>query len=102
MYELAIIGGGPAGVSAGIYAARKKIKTVFITETFGGQSLTSNDIQNWIGTTSLSGFDLAKNLESHLRAQSDLDIKDGEHVSAITKSADGFVITTNGDSIETK
>ena len=62
-----IIGGGPAGVTAGIYAARKKLKTVLITGEFGGQSNVSEDIQNWIGTPHISVADLAKNLEEHLR-----------------------------------
>ena len=69
LYDLAIIGGGPAGVGAGVYAARKKIKTVFITESFVSQSTVSDNIQNWIGTKSISGYDLAKSLEGHLRAQ---------------------------------
>src|SRR5271170_5426490 len=100
MYDLIIIGGGPGGVAAGVYAARKKIKTLLITDTFGGQSLVSNDIQNWIGTKSISGFDLGKSLEEHLRAQSGIEIVDSELVTSITKKgandADGFVITTNG------
>lgn len=50
MYDLAIIGGGPAGVAAGVYAARKRLKTVFIAEVIGGQSMDSVEIQNWIGT----------------------------------------------------
>src|SRR5690606_21760582 len=67
-YDLAILGGGPAGVSAGVYAARKNLKTVFLTFDFGGQSIVSPDIQNWIGTKSISGNDLAKALEDHLRS----------------------------------
>ena len=62
LYDLAIIGGGPAGVSAGVYAARKKMRVALITESFGGQSLVSADIQNWIGTLSISGLELAKSL----------------------------------------
>ena len=69
MHDLVIIGGGPAGVAAGIYAARKKIKTALITDLFGGQSLVSAEIQNWIGEKSISGFDLGKKLEEHLKAQ---------------------------------
>ena len=46
MYDLAIIGGGPAGVAAGVYAARKKLKTILIAETVGGQSTDSPDVQN--------------------------------------------------------
>jgi alkyl hydroperoxide reductase subunit F len=108
MYDLTIIGGGPGGVAAGIYAARKKIKTVLITDSFGGQSLVSNDIQNWIGTKSISGFDLAKSLEQHLRAQDGIDVVDGELVVSVAKKDPantdaGFVVTTNGGkTFETK
>ena len=49
-YDLAILGGGPAGVAAGVYAARKRLKTVFVTKDFESQSVVSTDIQNWIGT----------------------------------------------------
>ncbi|MBP6060861.1 MAG: FAD-dependent oxidoreductase, partial [Candidatus Pacebacteria bacterium] len=49
MYDLIIIGGGPAGVSASVYAARKKMKTLFITSEWGGQSIVSEKIYNWIG-----------------------------------------------------
>jgi alkyl hydroperoxide reductase subunit F len=68
MYELIIVGGGPAGAAAAIYAARKRLKTLFITSEWGGQSTVSTDIQNWVGTTSISGADLAKNLKAHVEA----------------------------------
>ncbi len=68
-YELIIVGGGPAGAAAVIYAARKRLKTLFITADWGGQSTVSTDIQNWIGTPSISGPDLAKNLKAHVEAQ---------------------------------
>jgi len=67
MFDLVIIGGGPAGISAGIYASRKHLKTLFVTKEWGGQSTVSPDIQNWIGTKSISGEQLAKDLEEHLR-----------------------------------
>ena len=103
MYDLIIIGGGPGGVAAGVYAARKKIKTVLITDSFGGQSLVSADVQNWIGTKSVSGFDLGKMLEEHLRAQEDIEIVDGELVSKIEKINGGFrVATDGGKTFETK
>lgn len=65
--DLVIIGGGPAGSAAAVYAARKKIKSSIITTEFGGQSVVSEDIQNWIGTPHISGFDLAKSLENHVK-----------------------------------
>lgn len=105
MYDLIIIGGGPAGVAAGVYAARKKIKTLLITEGFGGQSAVSADIQNWIGTKSISGFDLAKSLEEHVRAHDgSIDIIDDDVVTAVTSRADGgySLATRNGKSFDTK
>ena len=103
MYDLVIIGGGPGGIAGGVYAARKKLKTALIAESFGGQSITSADIQNWIGTQSISGFDLAKNLENHLRAQRGLEIIDGDLVIKVEKINNGFsVATQQGKILETK
>ncbi len=103
MYDVAIIGGGPAGVAAGVYAARKRLKTIFITEAFGGQSIDSVGIENWIGTQKISGLDLAKALEVHLRAYAAdiLDIKAGERAGTVEQIAgslptgrQSFAITT--------
>lgn len=94
VYELVIVGGGPAGVAAGVYAARKKIKTALITDVFGGQSLVSADIRNWIGTPSISGFDLGKMLEEHLRAQEGIDILDGDLVTEVRDEGEIFKIKT--------
>ena len=68
LYDLAIVGGGPAGAAAAVYAARKRLKTIFITDEWGGQSTVSAEIQNWIGTPAISGADLAKNLRAHVEA----------------------------------
>jgi len=103
MLDLIIIGGGPAGVTAGIYAARKKLKTVLITGEFGGQSNVSEDIQNWIGTPHISGADLAKNLEAHLRENEGDSLKVDHPALAekVEKIDDGFKVTTNkGESYE--
>ena len=96
-YDLIIIGGGPAGCAGAVYAARKKLKTLLVTYTFGGQSTDSSDIQNWIGTISISGADLAKTLEAHTRAYAGdvLDIVEGENVTTTLKEGDLFTITTD-------
>ncbi|MEN9604638.1 MAG: hypothetical protein RJB39_323 [Candidatus Parcubacteria bacterium] len=88
MHDLIIIGGGPAGVSAAVYAARKLIKSVLITDEFGGQSTVSDDIQNWIGTPHISGADLAKSFEAHVReyAGSVITIKDKSFVKSVEKT----------------
>ena len=96
MYDLVIIGGGPAGVAAGVYAARKRLKTLLITESFGGQSVESVGIENWIGTERVPGPDFAKMLERHLRAiASDVvEIDLGNKVTKVSKAHAGFEIET--------
>ena len=92
MYDVIIVGGGPAGVAAAVYAARKKLKTLLITESFGGQSIVSDGIQNWIGEKSITGFDLAKKFEEHVRDfPDDVAIKMPELVIRVSKikCADG-------------
>lgn len=104
MYDLAIIGGGPAGIAAGIYASRKKLKTVFITESFGGQSAVASEIQNWVGTISISGKELAENLEKHLKAYANdsVEIKGGEKAELVEDSDGGFMVKTDSGEYKTK
>lgn len=103
MYDLVIIGGGPAGVAAGVYGARKKIKVATIVEEFGGQSVVSADVQNWIGTKSISGYDLGKSFEEHLRAQEGIEIIEGDRAVKVEEAPDHLVIeTSGGKKIETK
>lgn len=68
LYDVIIIGGGPSGAAAAVYAARKRLKVLLITDSFGGQSIVSDDIQNWVGEPHISGFDLAQKLEKHVRS----------------------------------
>ncbi len=104
MFDLAIIGGGPAGVAAGVYSARKRLKTIFLTKDFGGQSAVSEDIQNWIGTSSISGQKLAADLKAHLLAYAGeiVEVKEGEYVTQIEKIAGGFSVITHNASYKTK
>lgn len=101
MYDLLIIGGGPAGISAGVYASRKQLKTLFVTKEWGGQSTVSTDIQNWIGTPSIGGAQLAKDLENHLKAYADgfVDIVANTLVTNIEKKEDGFGVTLSNGTI---
>ena len=104
MYDLIIIGGGPAGSAAAVYAARKRLKTLIVTESFGGQSVESLEIQNWIGTPKISGENLAKALKEHVKAYASdvLDIKEGERVKNILQDDQSFIIETNKDSYKTR
>jgi len=104
IFDLIIVGGGPAGASSAIYAARKRMKAILILKEWGGQSIVSEDIQNWIGTPHISGADLAKNLESHVKEYSGefLAIKTGSFVtnSEIEKERDIVKVTLeNGENI---
>ncbi len=103
MYDLIIVGGGPAGVAAGVYAARKRLKTALISQDIGGQSINSGSIENFIGVETMSGFDFAQRLEKQLRAQSDIEIILGHTVSEITPQEGGYSIRTHtGKVFETK
>jgi alkyl hydroperoxide reductase subunit F len=114
-YDLAIIGGGPAGVAAGVYASRKRLRTVFITGDFAGQSTVSEGVENWIGTVKIPGLALSQNLEAHLRAyakgtdgQPVVDIQTGEWVELVSKAPSFapekpvFTIKTNKNSYEAR
>lgn len=104
-YDLVIIGGGPAGTSAAVYAARKKLKTLLITSEWGGQSVVSEKIYNWIGTVAISGSELAQSFKDHTMANvgESLEVAEGERVSKISKSDAGFTVETEGSkSFETK
>jgi len=99
-YDVIIIGGGPAGTAAAVYSARKKLKTLLITESFGGQSIVSDDIQNWIGEPHISGFDLAKKLEAHVRAYPEaVEIKMPEKVLKVKESDAGFAAETDKSNV---
>lgn len=107
MYDFLIIGGGPAAVAAGVYAARKKLKTILIAEEWGGQSVVSAGIENWIGTKNVPGFEFAKMLEDHVRAQEDIEIVMSDKVTKVEKLTGSDpvnfkVLTEKGSEYETK
>lgn len=104
MYDVVIIGGGPGGVAAGVYTARKQMKTLFLTQDFLSQSVVSASIENWIGTTTVAGFEFGQMLEKHLRAQESIEIKTGTKASKISERVEGgYVVETEaGEKFETK
>lgn len=104
-YDLIIIGGGPAGASAAVYAARKQLKTLIIAEEWGGQSVVSEKIYNWIGTPEISGGDLAKSLKSHVDyyVGEFLQTSAGERVEKVEKTGNFFAVkTSSGNNYETR
>jgi thioredoxin-disulfide reductase len=94
IYELIIIGGGPAGITAGIYAGRQKMKTLLITKEFGGQiAKKAAEICNYPGYPEISGMELIDKFVDHLKRQEAVEIKFSE-VGKIEKNNDVFIITT--------
>ncbi len=98
-YELLIIGGGPAGTAAGVYASRKQLRTLFVTKEWGGQSTVSPDIQNWLGSPSISGDDLAKSFRTHLETYADgyVDIVGNQNVTSLISNESGGYTATLSD-----
>lgn len=95
LYDLIIIGAGPAGITAGIYAGRQKMKTLVIAKDFGGQmAKKATEIWNYPGFEQISGLELIEKFVNHLKAQSEVEIKMAE-VIKIEKPAKDFIITTS-------
>lgn len=105
IFDLIIIGGGPAGTSAAVYAARKQLKTLMIIKDWGGQSAVSVDIENWIGTPHISGYDLMKSFKNHVKANIGeyLSTYEDYLVTKIEKTDDGlYKVFTEKDSFLTR
>ncbi len=87
MYDLIILGAGPAGAAAAVYAARKQLKTLILTSEFGGQSTVSELIYNWIGTPEISGVNLGQDFKKHIFYYKGpfLDITEGDKIISVTK-----------------
>jgi alkyl hydroperoxide reductase subunit F len=92
-YDLIIIGGGPAGATAGIYASRKKIKTLLIAKNFGGlMAGKSVTIENYPGFEEISGSELIGRFERQLKKQ-EIDIEGDSVVKIEKKDREFFVFT---------
>jgi len=102
VYDLIIIGGGPAGITAGIYAARQRLNTLLITKEFGGQlSKKAIDVENYPGFEKISGLELIKKFEKHLRKQ-EIEINKGEVVKLKKTDNSFLVLMTNKNEFEAK
>lgn len=101
-YDLVIIGAGPAGITAGIYAARKNIKTLIITKDFFGQTGKAATVENWPGTQKTTGIELMQSFKDHIKSYN-IDTIEGESVMELDRNDNGFFIKTNkAKEIETK
>ncbi|MGB9613625.1 MAG: NAD(P)/FAD-dependent oxidoreductase, partial [Candidatus Margulisiibacteriota bacterium] len=102
MRDLVIVGAGPAGITAAVYAARKKLDFVVITKDIGGQAALSSDIQNYTGYQFITGPELAFKFREHLSNFS-FELREGEEVKKVEKEASYFLTTTgSGDKVLSK
>jgi len=101
MYDLIIIGAGPAGITAAVYAARKRMSLLVITKDIGGQAAWSGDIENYTGYQFITGPELAQKFEEHMRQHS-IALKEGEDVVELKKENDKVVVKTDKGLYESK
>ena len=100
-YDVVIVGAGPAGLTAGVYCARKMLNTIIISENIGGQALESWAIENYMGYRMISGEDLMKKFEEQVRT---LNIRlDLNKVTAIAKDNGFFTLSIiSGTTLKSK
>lgn len=101
MYDIIIIGSGPAGFTAAIYSARREMKTLVIGKEPGGQIMWASEIENYPGFVSIDNFDLINKMQEHVKANN-VEIKTTE-VTEIKKTKDGnFELVTAQETFQAK
>lgn len=98
-YDVLIIGAGPAGLTAAIYCARKRLKTLVISKDIGGQAALSGDIENYLGFSVINGVDLATKFREHAEEFNDeITLVEGTTVASLLKTNANFqAVTKEGD-----
>jgi len=97
-YDLLILGGGPAAMSAAVYAARKMMNLAIITKDFGGQVRETSEIENWLGFQSINAKDLVEMFEEHVKGF-DIPVSLGPAITEVKKEADIFKVLTDDGKI---
>lgn len=100
MYDLIIIGSGPAGLSSGIYAGRYKLKTLIIGNETGGMLIEAHNVENWPGFKSISGYELMKRIEEQVKSLG-IEIKT-DLIKEIKKEKEGFTLKSEKNSYNGK
>ena len=101
MLDLIIIGAGPAGITASVYAARKKINFIVLTLDIGGQAIWSSEVENYTGHQLITGAELAAKFEQHMR-QYKVTVCENEPAIMVEKAADFFEIKTAKSSYQAR
>ncbi len=93
IYDLIIIGAGPAGITAAVYAARKRLDVLVITKDIGGQAAWSGDIENYTGYQFVTGPELVAKFEEHLRKY-EITLRERTEVQEAQKAGDLVTVRT--------
>lgn len=101
LFDVLVVGGGPAGSSAAIYAARKGIKTGLIAQTFGGQVMETMGIENVIGTPYTEGPKLMGQVEAHIK-EYPVDLMKGQNVKSLERKENIEITLENGAVLKSK
>ena len=102
MHELMIIGGGPAGIAATVYAARKRLETLLVSKDIGGQMNMTIGIENYLGYQFIEAPELIDKFQDQIN-QFPIDQNIGQNVSRLEKIEGGFEATTElGDKYQAK
>ncbi len=101
VYDTIIIGAGPAGLSAAIYAARQKINFLVLTDNIGGQTMWSTEVENYLGFHLMTGEQLVEKFEEHLKDYK-ITVKEQEPVESVKKKGTVFEIKTKKGTYQTK
>ncbi|EHP3501191.1 UNVERIFIED_CONTAM: alkyl hydroperoxide reductase subunit F, partial [Escherichia coli] len=100
-YDVLVVGGGPAGASAAIYAARKGIRTGIVAERFGGQVMDTMGIENFISVKKTEGPKLVASLEEHVK-EYDIDVMNLQRAKRLEKKELIEVELENGAILKSK
>lgn len=101
LYDLIIIGAGPAGITAAVYAARKKMNFLVVTGDIGGQAAWSGDIENYTGYQFITGPELASKFEEHMRKYG-ITVKENEEVESLERAGAVIKIRTGKGEYESR
>lgn len=103
MYDVIIVGAGPAGITAAIYCARARLDTLVVSKNVGGQAALSADVENYTGYQFISGAELARKFHSHLHEFSNVEHHEAPEAAVkLERTEKGFALETDAGAYEAR